>query len=369
MEPIISAVEKAERKVALLDPIDHRNRIEHFMFDIIDPEEARVKYALVPLMPDNGPTALTGKPLMLSPHAMRQLCERLHMPIKFVRRLESMKAHKLLGINLNMLMQHGKTGMAMFRTINSQNGETARTVRAVLGSQYQPLDDLDLLTVAAPYLEGAEIAFSSFDDMGTHITAIWPEEVNATGLMRGVHIANSEVGLRAISIEAVAYRPKCANILPALGLGGMGDGEQAMGGGRPIYRSRNRAFTGDATYGWRLIHRGDTNRLQAFVADAIADVSRQYEGVVARWQQGLTEMIDDPIGALSEIADAKQLTVDQYKASLTAWAETRPDFGDCRTGLVNAFTLAAQNEENADDRYAMQIAGTYALSGYTIHSN
>lgn len=361
MEQLTAVLERAQQRVAVLDPIDHRGRLEHFMFDVLDPAETSKKYALIPLAPDNGPVVMPN-PVTLSPLAVRQLCQRLGMPVKFKDRLEELKQAKLLSINLNTLMQHNRNSLTMIRTIK---GEGFRSARAILGSQYQPLDDAELLTVAAPYLAGADVAFSQFSESSTHITAVWPDTIQ-DGLARGVHIANSEVGMRAITVEAVAYREHCANILPALGLGGLGDGEQGYNEGNAYYRNKNRALKGSATTSWRFIHRGDTSRLASFVEDAVNDASRQYEGVVARWRQGLTDMVLDPIGAIGDVSNQCNLTAEHVKSVLASWAETRPDFGDCRTGITNAFTHAAQKEEDPEERYSLQSAGTFALGQYRL---
>jgi hypothetical protein len=57
--------------------------------------------------------------------------------------------------------------------------------------------------------------------MATHISVPWPADSHE-GRSDGIHIANSEVGVRSVTNQAIVYRPACANILPALG---RGDGE------------------------------------------------------------------------------------------------------------------------------------------------
>ena len=363
MEPLASVIERTNNRVRVMDPVDHRTRMNHWVFDMITYEDAAARYALVPLAPDNGYVSMTA-PVLLDKLSMRQLCERIKIPHKFAVRLEELKQAKLLGININTLMQHSGDSSVLFRTIKQGDTEL-RTARAILGSQFQPLDDHELLGAAEKHLEGAEVAYSAFGETGTHLTAVWPK-LNDEGLMRGIHVANSEVGMRAITIEAVVYRPQCKNILPAVGLAHMGDGDQAYAQGRSYYTSKTKAYRGDAKYGWRMVHRGDTGRLNAFVRDAIEDAGRQYETAIARWRQGLQTLIPDPIQAIEDISKKGQLTVDQYRASLNAWAESRADFGPCVTGVANAFTLAAQSEDDPEQRYALQAAGTYALGRYRV---
>ena len=54
------------------------------------------------------------------------------------------------------------------------------------------------------------------------------------------------------------------------------------------------------------------------------------------------------------------MSADALKSVLDAWAETKTDFGPCPTGIANAFTLAAQDQDN-DGRDGMNRAGRRAL--------
>ncbi len=114
--------------------------------------------------------------------------------------------------------------------------------------------------------------------------------------------------------------------------------------------------------GWRFIHSGDKDRLGHFVADAIADTQRSSEGLLDRYQQALNKQID-AVGSVEKLSKEGELTREQLKAALNALVNDEST--DVPRGSVaqvaNAFTRAAQAEEDPDERQKVQSVGTLAL--------
>ncbi len=333
------AAAEAQRRTVELSPVDRWSSLDKFEFLPTEGENKRAYLKPLEGMPLGLP------PLQLSEHALRQLMGRVDYPVKLLDRLPA----KLNHLSVNWLLQHYLAEReALIRTVRGN------IARAVLGSRYTPLDDAELLTLATPYMEGALVRWEAFGELATHISVSWPTD-SQDGLERGVHIANSEVGVRSVTIQAILYRPACANILPALG---GGDGEDIYRRRSPF--NRNRAQLGSMAGGWRFIHTGDKDRLAAFVKDAIEDTRRQYDALLARYRAGLEKEID-AIGAIEGLSKESDLTREQMKRTLEAFAQ---EYSPTVTGVANALTRAARYEEDPEERYHMQSLGTAALHVY-----
>lgn len=346
-EQVLTEVQERTRE---RNPIDVRKPL--FTFEVMFPDGAQPY--LQPRQADGGVVMLP--PIALAPLALKQLLEKVRYPRQLLERLPN----KYHWMNVNHLILHEEEEkMALLRLVGG-----GTEARAILGSRYTPLDDLELLSVAADFIHGATVRWEAFTETTSHLTVTWPAEKETerqAGLERGLHIANSEVGLRAVTIEAVAWRRVCNNILPALGMGG--DESFLVQGSRLYSRGDGgdhavKAKAGDVKSSWRFIHTGDSTRLRDFVRDAVADTKRQYDGLLAAWKAGLAKAVDDPIGAIQEMAETRGHTAEELKAALDAWADTKPHFGATVTGIANAFTLGAQQVEDPDRRYFMASTGT-----------
>jgi len=291
--------------------------------------------------------------LQLGELALSQLLARVGYPLHLIDRLPIKLSH----LSVNWLIQnHMAEKQALIRTICDNQA------RAVLSHCYTPLDDIEVLTLAEPYLEGSTVRWEAFGERSTHISVTWPEEAQS-GMIRGLHLANSEVGVRSVTIEAILYRPACANILPAVGSGGDGDGydpyriRDPRSNARPG-QHRMGALAGQQAGGWRFIHTGDKTRLESFVRDAIEDTKRSGDALIARYQQALTKQVD-AIGAVEELSKEAKLTQEQFKNALSAMMEE--PMGQTVAAVANAFSRAAQKEEDPDERHYVQGVGTRAL--------
>ena len=332
-------VAEAKQRTIELNPVDRWSSLDRFEFL---PTEGENRQAYLKPLQGTSPGLSS---LQLSEHALRQLMARADYPVKLLDRLPA----KLNHLSVNWLLQHHLAEReSLIRTVRGN------LARAVLGSRYTPLDDVELLALAAPYMEGALVRWEAFGELATHISVSWPAEAQDS-LERGVHIANSEVGMRSVTIQAILYRPACANIFPATG---GGDGEDVLRRHSPF--NRNRAQLGSMAGGWRFIHTGDKDRLAAFVKDAIEDTRRQYDVLLARYQAGLEKEID-AIGAIEGLSKEGDLTREQMKRTLEALAQ---EYSPTVTGVANAFTRAARYEEDPEERYFMQSLGTAALHVY-----
>ena len=89
-------------------------------------------------------------------------------------------------------------------------------LRGVLTSRYARLDHDLLLDCLTPLLPaGFAVDWFSLDDAGLHLRLVDPRKPQSVlagdDLFCGIHLANSEVGRRAVTVDALVYRLVCQN--------------------------------------------------------------------------------------------------------------------------------------------------------------
>ena len=366
MQTIAMTLEKARERVTEMAPIDRRMRLDRLAY--FPPTSSDEVPTIRPLAdPDNAPVVSTMPPsVRLSSLAEKQLLGRVGYPHKLAGILPSQ--HVMLDVNW-LLQNTSRDRVGMLRIVRGDE------IRAVLGSKYQPLDDVELLSILGEFLPPqAEVRFHAFGPVSSHLTVTMPKgeaggEIG--GVRRGLHIMNSEVGMRAISIEGIIWRDVCSNVMPAVGFGGSdtsGIGTTTDSSGRIYIRSSapGRALQGSKQGGWRFIHRGDPNALRAFVRDAVADTQMEYEGLLHQWRQSMGKIVDNATEAITAVSRAEHLTAADLARVLVGYGEERAQSGemwaDSVLGIGNAFTRAAGGIADPEDRYAMQVAGRQALA-------
>ena len=343
-------------KAALLHnvrkPFDHRSPVARYMYN-------RTMDSSLLMRLDDIYENSTGTRYPMTRHAEGQLMSKLRYPRQLVDRLPQNNVI----IDVNWLMQHGVDAdkNALFRYEMDTVAET-NVIRAVMGPMYQPIDDMDLLMHVDPYLKGAEVIYDGFGETSTHLTAIWPNNPLEGGLVPGIHIANSEVGTRSISLGAVLYRQTCGNILPGYYDSEASDASVYDGGNTIRTRVNKKGYSGTMSNQWRFRHVGKEERLIEWIKLAMEDLTIQWDTTVAKWNAGLNKLVQDPLEAIASINRQASLTQEQLQAALESWAETKIDFGSCATGVANTFTLGAQRFSDPEQRYGMQHAGALALA-------
>jgi hypothetical protein len=221
---------KVEERHSNLSPLDIYANIQRFQFVA---EEGTA--TLSPLNVEN-PDSI-GDPqtdflpkrledLTLSVHAHKQLCALLDVPYAFLGRCPQNLQYLLM----NYFIQHvprsgipqsggGYDKEVMLRTIRETQ------VRAIMSERYTPFDDEKLFPLVEPCLPVAsatqtgvkdtEVEWYSFDDYSTHIRLTRKETYEeikvGDAVQKGIHITNSEVGVRSVTIQAVVIRLVCKN--------------------------------------------------------------------------------------------------------------------------------------------------------------
>ncbi len=339
-------------------PVDRYADLRLFEFSMIDRNRTQlIPFAGMELTEkSNMPTMLLGD------IALNQLCQKLGYPVKLLDRLPPACVYR----DINWLIQHylEEDRQALIRTQREQmiSGSRYSEARAILGSRYTPIDCYEILELALPFLDNGIVRWEAITDRSAHVSVTWPDAMT-DGMIRGVHLGNSEVGLRAVTVEAILYRPVCANILPAVG--GRDDGEYDP------YKIRNpmnskQALVGKQKSGWRMIHTGDKTRLEQFIKDGIADAKTSSEAMLAKYRQAL-DIVVNSVDEIESLSKENKLTQEQFKAVLEAAMEE--PISNKAASVVNAFTRAAQWEEDPDERHFIQGIGNQALNRLTAPKN
>jgi hypothetical protein len=260
----------------------------------------------------------------LSDHAMQQMLGRLDFPVRFYDRLPV----GLRYANVNWLVQNGAYDSDVMLRVQDD-----KKVRAMMSGRFEPFDHLELLELLQPFADGAVIRWEHKDDMVLHLSMSYPSrstEIKVGDIVEaGVHISNSETGVRSVTIAAYVYRLRCTN-----GVIGTDRGS--------IHRFR---------------HIGDSNRLQQAVQSAMADVWMEGQGIIAKFKLALTQKVEKPIDMIQSLCKERNLSQDEFKRVLDCWGA---EPGDTKFEISQAFSRAAQGLE-AEKSYEIQRIATDVL--------
>lgn len=315
MSQVVAAVQDRHQK---LEPVDLIERLDRFQAVFPDDEPAR----LVSLADGADRT------LELTDHALGQILARLGIPSPFFARCPA-NLRWALGNHFLQARQGDKH--SLLRLVQGNR------VRAALSESFTAFDDVDVLPMVADVLDGEECHIQTdFAEEFTHIRVIFPRtttEVRVGDVVQaGIHISNSEVGSRAVHIDALVHRLVCTN--------GLVSSE---------YASRA-----------SIRHVGRPERLKDYVRHAISDARSGASDLVRRFRASVEHTLAEPERLIERHGRDHGLTQAQLRAALEDFAA-----GGDRTlfGAVNAFTHAAQREPSFERRFQMERVGTALLPG------
>jgi len=276
--------------------------------------------------------------------ATTQFCQRLGIPASYFRKCPP----QLQDAQGNYWIKNAPAGEETGRKSRSDKPEhwllRARygVLRGVLSERYSRLDNEALLTSVQQVLEAAsshfETSWFSLGDESLHLRLIDPtkrrEALPDDGLMAGVHIANSEVGKRAVTVDAMVFRLVCSNGLIRLVKG------KSLLYQRHIHLSQDR-FAG---------------ALETAVGEALGAATSFMDQIAVATR----EPVKDVEEAIKRIAGNWNLSQGTEERVLQALLAERSSQQETLYGVVNAFTNAAQTLP-ADDRYDLEV-----LAGHLV---
>lgn len=265
----------------------------------------------------------------LSPtgHAFGQVCSRLGMPAHYLRACPL----PLRDQNANYWLREGREDSAEDERwlLRARHGD----LRAALSERFSPLDNAVLLDALRPSIPASyRVQWLGLEEESLHLRVIDPEQprevLPGDAFQAGVHIANSEVGARSLTVDALVYRLVCGNGLISLVRG------------KSLLRRRH-------------VHISSP-RFRAELDEALSQAMAAADGLFARLQLAAGTAVPDPELAIDRLAKFWKLgeaTAEVAKAALMA--ETSP-VQHSAFGLVNAFTEAAQRLPD-EKRYDLEV--------------
>ncbi len=273
--------------------------------------------------------------LTLSPWATAQACQRLGIPAPYFVRCsaplqDAQFNHWAWRIGIEPDDEtDGKAGTPRPWLLRCQ-GEG---VRAVLSDRYAPLDNADLLGTLVPLLEDRfEVRGLSLTPESLHLRLVDPrlcrEVLPNDRLMVGVHVANSEVGRRSVTVDALVWRLVCLN------------GMVRLVRGKSLLRQRHISW--------------DRPRFADALRVAVSEAVTAGAGLIDRLQTATHEPVPDVEGVVRAIARQAALTRSVQERVLQALSATAPPQQDRVYGLVQALTFTAQSLP-PDDRYDLEV--------------
>jgi hypothetical protein len=298
--------------------------------------------------------------LTLTSWATGQMCQRLGIPVSYFRRcptvLQDIQANFWLKQSSLQVREDEGTSQSSQGSEAEQNSKCERwllraryrTLRGILSERYSKLDNETLLGSVQQVLDSSgtnrfDISWFALGDESLHLRLVDPAQAREAlpddRLMAGVHIANSEIGKRAVTVDAMVFRLVCAN------------GMVKLVKGKSLLYQRH----------IHLPQEQFSGALQTAVEQALGAAA----GFMEQSAQTSREPVKDVENTLQRIAERWNLTQQTQEQARRALLEERAGQQETLFGLVNSLTSAAQLLP-ADDRYDVEVlAGHLVEHGVT----
>lgn len=205
-------------------------------------------------------------------------------------------------------------------------------VRGVLSPKYAKLDNSQVLDTLLPMVGNSrfKVGLVELNPESFHLRlidpTIWRDVIPGDRLLVGIHLCNSEVGLRAVTVDAVVWRQVCSNGLV-------------------------RKISGKSLMRQRHIHVAEA-RLESLLADALSQAIAVAAAFIEQMVLSVRIPVPDPeraIAYLGQLWGLSKQTQEYIKFGLYGERHSETLYG-----LVNAVTNAAQR---------LSVEGRYELEG------
>jgi len=291
-----------------------------------------------------------------TPWAAAQMCGRLGIPTAYFRRCPT----ELQDAQFNLWARHhdrfetngfedyngSSTRNGANRSSASRNGSRSGSsherwllrvkhdsVRGVLSDRYTRLDNEPFLDCLEPLVPARlQVKWFALTGESLHLRLIDPtlarEVLPDDRIMVGLHLANSEVGKRSVTVDAIVWRLVCQNGLVRLVKG------KSLLQQRHIFISQSN-FKRD---------------LERAMGEALTTAA----GLLEKMAQSTTEHLDDIETLIEKIGERHQLSESFQECMKNALLLEHRGQQETLYGLTNALTQAAQTLP-PDDRYGLEV--------------
>jgi hypothetical protein len=220
------------------------------------------------------------------------------------------------------------------------------SLRAVLTDRYTPLDNRTLLDCLFRTLPShLEVQWLALDDESFHLRIVDPtlgrEVFPDDRLTAGIHIANSEVGRRSVTVDALVYRMVCTNGLIKLVKG------------KSLLQQRHVAVS--------------PPHFVALLRQGMSQALSTANAFLSQMERATAIEIGDVEAEMKSLMQHHHLSqgfVEQVKAALQ---RERSDQQEMVFGLTNALTAAAQSL-HAEARYDVECLAGRILERRSMQS-
>jgi hypothetical protein len=265
--------------------------------------------------------------------ASGQLCSRLGIPAPYFRKCPPV----LQDVQANYWLK--ETGNAREQWLLRSRHDT---LRAVLSERYSPLDNSELLDALMPSLASHHrVDWLSLEEEGLHLRIVDPlrarDVLPDDALSVGIHISNSEVGLRSVTVDALVYRLVCTNGLIRLVKG------------KSLMRQRH-------------VHIARP-RLVAALEEAVAAAWGEAGGFLTQMQRTTQMPVEDVEGVIERLGERWHFSKPVQEDLLTSLRREPAMVQETVYGVVNAVTNVALRM-SSEARYDLEVlAGHLAEQG------
>ncbi|MGD9116480.1 MAG: hypothetical protein PVJ61_04800 [Dehalococcoidia bacterium] len=312
LQAIIKDLERWKKKHK---PYDKLPRLSWFRFTIgADRQGILVRRKMIAGMP---------KRLFLTRHALNQLLNTLGYTMGLYKRLPN----QLNVRNINHLLQHRDYARKKYRLrIIDRN-----IVRAVLSEKYRPFDNLELLKMLVPILGTVLVSWYFNDEIMIHAYLLARRRLlfkPGDPVRRGLHLSNSEVGARSVTVTSYVHR-----------------------------ESSDNGFIGTRVF--RFKHVGTIRGLRNRILRAFARAKTGDDEIIGSLRNAQKEVIKNPRAFINKLAKTRRLNRKQVWATLRA-LPGKADKPTSKFELSQALAKAA-NSFDGDAAYKLRQAAVYAL--------
>ena len=240
--------------------------------------------------------------LSMTPWATAQLCHFLGMPTRYFRKCpvqlqDTQFNHWIRNLAKAKAKEKGKADTRAGKAERWLLRAKGEALRGVLTERYTRLDNLDLFAAISPALSSEyQVDWFVLTDESLHLrfydARLYRDALPGDRLMAGVHISNSEVGKRSVTVDSLVYRVVCTN-----GLIRKIEGQSLLHQ-RHISLSRPEfALTVQTAVRKALAHSAlYLERLSAAVAHPLPQMERTIHKLALDW--GLTQATEEAVKAV-----------------------------------------------------------------------
>ena len=257
----------------------------------------------------------------LTDHAFTQMCGKLELPARYMRRIPGELRAKCFNNDLEARAGEGKNFLLRCK------GDMAR---AFLSEKYSRIDNSVILEIFEKLARGFQHQVRSFhlDEHGCWMKILiddlrtWDPSDRVSELKVGLLLGNSEVGCRAVTVEPFVYRLACTN---------------------------DAVIQQEDAINIRHVHL-KARELRGRVAESMNTALKGGGGALEAFTRAYEEEIENPADIIKKLAEKHGMTQETTDQVLLGYA-SEPH--ESRFGVINAFSHVAQKLEG-DARVEME---------------